>query len=870
MVPNFIFSLLFLFILSSQTGENKSYIASSDVYMRGGPSTSFEPLTVIQEGDTVQILETANSNWATIKHEDIIGYASIRYFREITIPEEPIVEDATLNLSDESENITLLPFFIFCLISGVFLVILASYFGTKGRNRTSATILALFFGFIGLQKFYLGKPGRGVLSLLFFWTFIPALIGFWDVIRLAFMEEKKFQKTYNRKVQTYKPITKREKEFLQKKKSVTTANSYKQKPLISEVNHSHTGYRNNIPDTASDNSIIDVNDEQFDLHIKSEGNLPQVNNEVPGNDVPSHQENYQIKNSTVFSGEVPFWNQFYVYSYDDLNRATRTQKQFYFHFRNKVLNGEWVDIRGNTNYAFILYFDFLKEYERDQSIEMLEERLKLLGSCCPKTRSYSLSSLLKILNERNDSYSKARIEILKDPYSQYELGFADYDPHSFKLGRKFKEKLNLSAEQEDWLNKFYNPTNVFNSIEGCCTAIILNYLEVLSVLENKISSSGKKFQDEVDFLKDLVKNEVSPHQQYYDFNYMSQRVEEESYLTIFKRVENSVREAYGHKRKLSDDFPYLEKNLAVEFEERIGGIVNTIIEEVNHLIKQPDLPTQIELNSNNVNRWKRDMKEISSSLSKKNIAYFIKEIDNLEIVNQKNPNIENIFFEASKLIARHDKIKALEYYLKYIHYDLNSNKIHNKQLTKTVQKSLFPTEEQLQAFEKILQELINTKNLKKAIEQISNFYTSKRRKIKLDKNEIEEAKKKHSKTVDILSGYLEEENIPIPSEKEAKFEDEEVNLLLKKPVSSNNSLFLDELNLNAIQEELINEIIKNSYSIKQASVEKLATKNGLLKNQLIDGINEICFDRLDGEVLIEEDEEDYIIEKSFYEVIIKK
>lgn len=872
MMLKFIFPLHLMIILLVQAGENKFYVASSDVYMRGGPSTSYEPLAVISKGDTVQILETANSNWATIKHDDLIGYASIRFFQEITIPEEQIIEDANLNLNEEDEDISLLPFLFFCLITGSLMIILASYLGANNnRNRTFATLLALFFGFIGLQKFYLGRVGSGMLSLLFFWTFLPALIGFWDTIKLAFMDETKFQKIYNRKTEVSNRTVNKQKETHQKKNPVITSNSYNPNPLNLNTKNSTPGNLK-APDSATDKSIIDVNDEEFDLRIKNERKPSRFNLDETSFNIVNHK-NYPHKHSSEFTGEVPFWSQFYVYSYDDIDRASKIQRKFYFHFRNKVTHGEWVDIRGNTNYAFILYFDFLKEYEIDQNVQLLEDRLKLLGSICPKTRSYSLTSLLNILHGRNDEYSKTRRELLKDPYSQFKMGFTDYDPSLLKLGRKFKEKLNLSVQQVDWLNKFYNPTNVFNSIEGCCTGIILNYLDVLSALENKFISNGKTLPDEVKFLKNLVKNEVSPYQQFYDFNYMSQRVEEEIYLTIFKRVENSVRESYGHTRKISDGFPYFEKNLSVEFEERIGNTVNSIIEEVKPLIKKPDLPTQIELNSNNVNRWKGEMKEISSGLSRKNFEGFIKEIDDLEIANQKNPNIENIFFEASKLMAKYDKTKALEYYLKYIHYDLNSNKIHNKQLTKTVQKSLFPKEEQLHTFEKIIQDLVETKNLETALGQVSNFYTPKRRKIQLDKNEIEETKKRHSKTVDLLSGYLEDKTIPNTPDTYTQFEkeeEEEIDLHLKKTGNLGNSLYLDELNFNAVQEELINEIIKNSYSLKQESAERIATKNGLLKNQLIDGINEICFGSLDGEVLIEEDEEDYIIEKSFYEVIIKK
>ena len=68
---------------------------------------------------------------------------------------------------------------------------------TGGRNRTTAAILALFFGGLGVHKFYLGQSGLGILYLLFFWTFIPAIVGFIEGIVYLSMTEQAFAAKYN-------------------------------------------------------------------------------------------------------------------------------------------------------------------------------------------------------------------------------------------------------------------------------------------------------------------------------------------------------------------------------------------------------------------------------------------------------------------------------------------------------------------------------------------------------------------------------------------------------------------------------------------------------------------------------------------------
>jgi TM2 domain-containing membrane protein YozV len=65
------------------------------------------------------------------------------------------------------------------------------------KDKTTAAILALLLGGIGIHKFYLGKGALGLLYLLFCWTLIPALVGFIEGILLLLMSKKDFDLDYN-------------------------------------------------------------------------------------------------------------------------------------------------------------------------------------------------------------------------------------------------------------------------------------------------------------------------------------------------------------------------------------------------------------------------------------------------------------------------------------------------------------------------------------------------------------------------------------------------------------------------------------------------------------------------------------------------
>lgn len=48
----------------------------------------------------------------------------------------------------------------------------------SGKSKMAASLLAIFLGIFGVHKFYLGDTALGVIYLIFFWTAIPAIIGF--------------------------------------------------------------------------------------------------------------------------------------------------------------------------------------------------------------------------------------------------------------------------------------------------------------------------------------------------------------------------------------------------------------------------------------------------------------------------------------------------------------------------------------------------------------------------------------------------------------------------------------------------------------------------------------------------------------------
>ena len=69
----------------------------------------------------------------------------------------------------------------------------------KVKNQKRAVWFSVLLGGLGVHKFYLGQHLEGSLYLLFSWTLVPMIIGWFDAIRTSKMSRFSFEQRYCRR-----------------------------------------------------------------------------------------------------------------------------------------------------------------------------------------------------------------------------------------------------------------------------------------------------------------------------------------------------------------------------------------------------------------------------------------------------------------------------------------------------------------------------------------------------------------------------------------------------------------------------------------------------------------------------------------------
>jgi hypothetical protein len=493
----------------------------------------------------------------------------------------------------------------------------------------------------------------------------------------------------------------------------------------------------------------------------------------------------------------------------------------------------------------------------------LEKQLRDLGNNYAVTRTYCLSSLIKKLEERDDRNAIERIR--KEENYYVGQNNSDY----WKLGTKNKTKLNLSNNDVDLLNKLWNPNNNFFNIEFCGLEIIKFYLYVIKKLDEKYQKESSSLNIELTKIADII---AQKHYRYRkgseNYNYSLQTILNDINFNIFKYCENIVRENYGQKRKLSTELQYASAYIKEEYDDKLILRLKKILEIYRPTILDPDEITDLELNALNSTRWKTKLDELSINY-KNDSKKFIEDVVNLGHSNKNNPAVENIFFEAAKFMVNQDNEAALSLYIYYLYYDLKSAKFDNKPLNKTILKSLFKKSEQLVNFQDVVDKLIKDQNLQEALKSIPLVYIPKRKKIQLDRNAIQEVHEKHSGTVELLNEYLKDDNEEETDDfLSAIVDNEKLVLTIPSALETNKiSSFDDSIKFSNIQLEILDIFLNENLSILQTDLEIFVKSKGMFRNQLVESINEICYDTLD-DILIEEEDELYTINENYFNRIL--
>ena len=141
----------------------------------------------------------------------------------------------------------------------------------------------------------------------------------------------------------------------------------------------------------------------------------------------------------------------------------------------------------------------------------------------------------------------------------------------------------------------------------------------------------------------------------------------------------------------------------------------------------------------------------------------------------------------------------------------------------------------------------------------------------INREAIENVQRQHSGTVELLGQYLNDSEDEIPSvkaEEAVNTNELTINITQHHP-EPQESKYLDELNLSAIQKEILDLFEKQSFSFPQSEFETFIKGKNLFMGSTIDSINDSCFEILD-DILIEEEDEYFIINTDYYKKLLNK
>lgn len=573
---------------------------------------------------------------------------------------------------------------------------------------------------------------------------------------------------------------------------------------------------------------------------------------------------------------IPYWGYFDNLVYSDIEKASPQQKNFYAIFKESFLKNQYYNLDySGKNYVQILVFDFIREYHADNDIQKLNQHFAVIKKLYDVATSICNFFLKEILIKIGDK--KWLANHLKDIRLEYD--FKSLNDDEWDLGYRYQIKLDLSDAEVVHLNNLDFQENSFNTIEPCQEEILKLYLKTLYALKKSFQQDNTTIDVAFNIVADLIARKNFRFRNGSRNYFKSIQHSQYDFLQyILKSCENEVRKKYTIKPKTIKGSALFHTDAKKAFDTIIEQKVAICIQPLIQDIQAISATYELELNTINPTRWKIIFENLKNSFNG-DITTFSEGIQQLININPNNPSIENLYLEASKYIVTHNKELALAFYIKYIDQNRKTDLHKLKALPKTFNKILFSDKKQQAQFEAIVASYSADKNLENALQQIPKIYAIVRKKISIDTETVKDVQKAHAETVELLEEYLKddlEETIHPPimtkavkEKKVTKSDKTEKTEKVEKVEKLNTTLlakYIATLHFNEIDIKLLDMMEKNNFSMLQSDIEKFAKSNGVFKNQLIEHINDSCFDTLD-DVLIEEDDQHYTINKQYFSKI---
>jgi uncharacterized protein YgiM (DUF1202 family) len=620
----------------------------------------------------------------------------------------------------------------------------------------------------------------------------------------------------------------------QSNNSVLNFEQEKIKPLdnTKKIAHQETKKKNATTEkslTKVDDSIIDVTNQPCE----------NINNLIETTSQPTY-----------------YWKNKPITSFNEIYSTNSEQRNFYSSFKDRFLKNSYVELGGNKNYLYILFYDLIREYEISNDINKLKRLINRLELFYPE------------IKEESQSYLEEKTKKVASSKSSTQNSFSPEYSY-LGLGTRYQQELSLSHDEVEILNSVYFYSNVFFGIKQCATETIKLFLALKKEIDIRFKDNRGSLNDSVSDVADfIVTKQLMYRTNTESYLHTKEAYKRNIYSAIIKNCENAVREAYSYKRKLKGDLEYLNLESRTEFTKKILSKIADILPTIVSTIAKPEEITEIELNSQNPNRWKAKIEEFKTAYNG-NPNDFYNSILDLAKLNKKNPSIENIFYEAFRIMSTKHKKTAISLYVYYLYYDLRSPNFDNKKLTNTFQKELFKTTEQIQEFEKLVSELIRQRDLKKALRKVNDIFEIKRKKIHLDSASIREVQKQHKGTIEILNEYLKEEEEDENIIKQQQKSDEIAisNLLDQQENDKVKSAFLTNLCFTETQISALELFLKSNYLVSEEELETFSKSKRIFKTQLVDSINEKCYHLFD-DILIEQEDDCYTINTQYFQKIL--